>query len=155
MIAELLFAVKPFTKQPLCVPTHPLRLPAEWRFIPGSNDQGFPAPFPVKMANSSTQKRKKSRNSMYRLVAVAARFILPCFLRIHVTGKEHMPQEGGVVLACNHVSWLDVLFLAFLACLAHRSEWRSQTRTGHGHTAIKRATQRAACTGLQWYLHFS
>ena len=50
---------------------------------------------------------------MYRFVAMVVRFILPCFFRIHVTGKEHVPSEGGVVLTCNHLSWLDVIFLAF------------------------------------------
>ena len=51
---------------------------------------------------------------MYRLVALLAHLILPRLFRIHVTGKEHVPQEGGVVLTCNHRSCLDVIVLAFV-----------------------------------------
>lgn len=50
---------------------------------------------------------------MYRFVALVAHLVLPRLFRIHVTGKEHVPQEGGVVLTCNHGSWLDIILLAF------------------------------------------
>lgn len=50
---------------------------------------------------------------VYRLLAFIARLLLPCFFRIHVTGKDHLPSKGRIVLTCNHVSWLDVLFLAY------------------------------------------
>ncbi|GHO43373.1 lysophospholipid acyltransferase family protein [Ktedonospora formicarum] len=50
---------------------------------------------------------------VYRLLAFIARLILPCFFRIHITGEDHVPSEGRVVLTCNHTSWLDVLFLAY------------------------------------------
>jgi 1-acyl-sn-glycerol-3-phosphate acyltransferase len=29
------------------------------------------------------------------------------FSRLRVYGKERVPREGGVVIACNHFSWLD------------------------------------------------
>lgn len=29
------------------------------------------------------------------------------FSRLRVYGKERVPQEGGVVIACNHFSWID------------------------------------------------
>ena len=29
------------------------------------------------------------------------------FSRLRVYGKERVPREGGVVLACNHFSWID------------------------------------------------
>ena len=33
--------------------------------------------------------------------------------RLHVYGKERIPQTGGVVVALNHVSWIDVPLFAF------------------------------------------
>ena len=27
--------------------------------------------------------------------------------RLHVYGKERVPREGGLVIACNHFSWID------------------------------------------------
>ena len=31
-------------------------------------------------------------------------------MKISVTGAEHIPREGGAVLASNHVSYLDFIF---------------------------------------------
>jgi 1-acyl-sn-glycerol-3-phosphate acyltransferase len=33
--------------------------------------------------------------------------------RLHVYGKERMPQHSGVVLALNHFSWIDIPLFAF------------------------------------------
>ncbi|WP_210439338.1 lysophospholipid acyltransferase family protein [Nocardioides xinjiangensis] len=30
--------------------------------------------------------------------------------RIHLSGTEHVPREGGVLLACNHVSYVDFIY---------------------------------------------
>jgi len=37
------------------------------------------------------------------------------FYRIQVVGKEHIPQEGGGLLVCNHVSWLDGILLIMMS----------------------------------------
>jgi acyl-[acyl-carrier-protein]-phospholipid O-acyltransferase/long-chain-fatty-acid--[acyl-carrier-protein] ligase len=37
------------------------------------------------------------------------------FYRIKVIGKEHIPQEGGGLLVCNHVSWLDGILLIMMS----------------------------------------
>ncbi|MFT5323676.1 MAG: acyl-[acyl-carrier-protein]-phospholipid O-acyltransferase [Planctomycetaceae bacterium] len=37
------------------------------------------------------------------------------FYRIKVVGKEHIPQEGGGLLVCNHVSWLDGILLIMMS----------------------------------------
>ncbi len=36
-------------------------------------------------------------------------------LRIHVEGTEHVPPDGGAVLASNHVSYLDFIFAGLAA----------------------------------------
>lgn len=37
------------------------------------------------------------------------------FYRIKVVGKEHVPKEGGGLLVCNHVSWLDGVLLIMMS----------------------------------------
>ncbi len=41
-------------------------------------------------------------------------------LRIHVDGAHHIPSEGGVALASNHVSYLDFVFVGLGARPAKR-----------------------------------
>jgi 1-acyl-sn-glycerol-3-phosphate acyltransferase len=33
--------------------------------------------------------------------------VVQVFARLRVYGKERVPAEGGIVVACNHFSWLD------------------------------------------------
>ena len=37
------------------------------------------------------------------------------FYRINVVGKHHIPREGGGLLVCNHVSWLDGVVLIMMS----------------------------------------
>ncbi|MFZ0828109.1 MAG: acyl-[ACP]--phospholipid O-acyltransferase [Verrucomicrobiia bacterium] len=43
------------------------------------------------------------------------RFLLWCathsFYRIRVVGRDHIPEKGGALFVCNHVSWMDALLL--------------------------------------------
>jgi 1-acyl-sn-glycerol-3-phosphate acyltransferase len=41
-------------------------------------------------------------------------------MRLTVEGSEHVPTSGGVVLACNHVSYLDFIFCGFGALPSKR-----------------------------------
>jgi len=47
------------------------------------------------------------------VVALAKTLFRILDLRINVVGGEHVPREGGAVLACNHVSYLDFIFAGF------------------------------------------
>lgn len=38
-----------------------------------------------------------------------------CVYRVKVNGVEHMPREGGVLMICNHVTYIDALVLQ-IAC---------------------------------------
>ncbi len=42
---------------------------------------------------------------MYLLFAPLCRFLL----RVRIRGKENIPEEGGAVVAVNHISFLDVI----------------------------------------------
>jgi acyl-[acyl-carrier-protein]-phospholipid O-acyltransferase/long-chain-fatty-acid--[acyl-carrier-protein] ligase len=43
------------------------------------------------------------------------RFLLWCathsFYRIRIVGRDHIPEKGGALFVCNHVSWMDALLL--------------------------------------------
>ena len=41
-------------------------------------------------------------------------------LTFPVSGAEHIPRSGGAVLASNHVSYLDFMFVGFAAQPAQR-----------------------------------
>lgn len=47
------------------------------------------------------------------VVALAKTMFRALDLRINVVGGEHVPREGGAVIACNHVSYLDFIFCGF------------------------------------------
>ncbi|NUT33458.1 MAG: 1-acyl-sn-glycerol-3-phosphate acyltransferase [Hamadaea sp.] len=44
------------------------------------------------------------------VVALAKTLFRVLDLRLRVDGGEHVPQTGGAVIACNHVSYLDFIF---------------------------------------------
>ncbi len=37
--------------------------------------------------------------------------LLRCFYRIRVVGRQNIPRKGPALVVCNHVSWLDGLFV--------------------------------------------
>jgi 1-acyl-sn-glycerol-3-phosphate acyltransferase len=39
------------------------------------------------------------------------RLVVPLFARIDVQGAEHLPVDGPLIIAANHVNWLDLPFL--------------------------------------------
>jgi 1-acyl-sn-glycerol-3-phosphate acyltransferase len=54
------------------------------------------------------------RDIVYPPVILAARGLFGAMgLRFHVQGAQHVPRQGGAVLASNHVSYLDFAFVGF------------------------------------------
>jgi 1-acyl-sn-glycerol-3-phosphate acyltransferase len=45
---------------------------------------------------------------------------LKLFGRLQVIGAEHVPENGGVILAANHTSYIDP---PFVGCVTHRPVW--------------------------------
>ena len=50
---------------------------------------------------------KKATDILYELVAVTIRTILRINGGFEIKGKENIPMEGGVLVAANHISYLD------------------------------------------------
>ena len=46
-------------------------------------------------------------NKTYRLAQFLSYTYLRCFHRFEVNGTENVPQKGGFILACNHLSYID------------------------------------------------
>lgn len=50
---------------------------------------------------------KKIKNVCYWFGCWACRVFFMLFFRVQVQGRENVPEKGGVLLACNHQSYLD------------------------------------------------
>ena len=48
---------------------------------------------------------------LYILVVAALRLLVPLIFRIQIEGRLHIPKEGAVVLAANHKSLWDPIFV--------------------------------------------
>jgi 1-acyl-sn-glycerol-3-phosphate acyltransferase len=46
-------------------------------------------------------------NKTYRLAQFLSYSYLKCFHRFEVKGTENVPEKGGFILACNHLSYID------------------------------------------------
>ncbi|MEV0646765.1 lysophospholipid acyltransferase family protein [Phytomonospora sp. NPDC050363] len=58
---------------------------------------------------------------VYPPVIAAAKLLFRVLdLRIRVEGAQNIPREGGAVIACNHVSYLDFIFAGYGAQPAKR-----------------------------------
>ena len=92
----------------------------------------------------------------YRATGVATRTIVRALdVRLRYTGLEHLPRSGPVVLASNHVSYPDFLWIGLAA--HERDRWRAvpdpprrleQSRrramVGMGHVPVDREAPAAA-----------
>lgn len=48
-----------------------------------------------------------------RMMVAILRFLFGFMMRVEVTGREHLPREGAVILAANHVTNFDVFPMQF------------------------------------------
>ena len=94
---------------------------------------------------------------LYRGVVGAGRVALRALdLRVELTGDAHVPRQGPVVLAANHVSFLDFLLVGLTADRSRRlvrflarqevfEHWASRRlMTGMGHVPVDRRAPAAA-----------
>ena len=50
----------------------------------------------------------------YRFLELTLRPILAMWFNWRFEGKEHIPDEGPLLVACNHISYLDPLAHAYM-----------------------------------------
>ena len=82
----------------------------------------------------------------YRMSRALAGPILHLLWRPQITGDEHIPATGGAILASNHLSLVDSIFLPLVLArpvtFAAKSEYFTGTRPGQRFAgAYMRATQ--------------
>ncbi|MFN0067158.1 MAG: lysophospholipid acyltransferase family protein [Limisphaerales bacterium] len=74
-------------------------------------------------APASSSVPGESAGLVYNLGWVFGRLMLFGFCRGRVTGVEHLPKAGPALLACNHASYLDPIFVG-------SATWRPLTYLG-------------------------
>jgi 1-acyl-sn-glycerol-3-phosphate acyltransferase len=57
---------------------------------------------------------------LYGILWMLVRSLAHLFFRFRVEGQEHVPKNGGVLLAANHASYLDI---PILGCAVRRRLW--------------------------------
>ena len=61
------------------------------------------------MQNNISKKIKKEAGLIYRFTALVIRLIFRINGGLDIKGRENIPLEGGVIIAFNHISFLDPL----------------------------------------------
>src|SRR5207302_1058426 len=57
---------------------------------------------------------------LYWLAWVTVRLLATVLCRLHVSGARHIPKTGGVLIAADHASYLDI---PILGCGMFRRAW--------------------------------
>ena len=74
---------------------------------------------------------------MYPPVITAAKLSFRALgMKFQMSGLEHVPASGGVVLACNHVSYLDFLFAGLATWEANHRLTRFMAKEGVFHHPV-------------------
>jgi 1-acyl-sn-glycerol-3-phosphate acyltransferase len=61
---------------------------------------------------------------MYFLIWLPLQVVRYCWWNWKIEGLEHLPPRGqGMVLAINHLHWLDILIIGASLPLSHRPSW--------------------------------
>ena len=58
------------------------------------------------------------------IARVIVKFILCTFVRVKVSGLENIPEKGGFIMAANHNSALDVIYVEYK--LKRRVRWMAK-----------------------------
>ena len=58
------------------------------------------------------KKGKKKKRRVYRFLHFLLAGLIRLFMRVHVTGKENVPKEGGAIVCANHTSLSDPVTVA-------------------------------------------
>lgn len=65
-------------------------------------------------AHAYARERGFSR-PLYAVIRALARAVLRTWFRVRVSGAEHIPAHGGVIVAPNHKNFLDPFFIGIVA----------------------------------------
>ncbi len=58
------------------------------------------------------KKEKKKKRRVYRFLHFLLAGLIRLFMRVHVSGRENLPKEGGAIVCANHTSLSDPVTIA-------------------------------------------
>lgn len=58
--------------------------------------------------NGTQREDGRASRWLYELVRLLARMAIPFVARLRTEGMENIPKDGPVILAMNHIHWLDI-----------------------------------------------
>lgn len=62
-------------------------------------------------AQTPRARARRSKGLVFQVVRAVLSFLARGYFRLDVRGLHHIPRHGGVIIACNHPSVLDGIFL--------------------------------------------
>lgn len=78
----------------------------------------MPAPSPRSSSSSSSssspttapmrERAGQESKAFYAFARFVVRLVCPLIARIRILGVENVPQSGPVILAVNHIAWIDI-----------------------------------------------
>src|SRR5579862_8249553 len=63
------------------------------------------------MIATLVQDARLKEPGFYHIIRMTCEVICLTALRLEVRGREHVPKEGPLIVACNHVSYVDPVAL--------------------------------------------
>ncbi len=66
----------------------------------------------VQPTDGASQPPKKKKKNVYMRLHFLLAGLIRLALRVHVTGKENIPKEGGMVVCANHTCYPDPVMIA-------------------------------------------
>ena len=83
-----------------------------------SSDNPNPLQQPAQAAKPVKSSKTKPQKNLYepyfmpmflwRLIRFVVRLVFAIMLDVHVVGRQHVPETGQLIIASNHLSWVDV-----------------------------------------------
>lgn len=111
---------------------------------------------PLELTAWTWKMPRRGRGFWFSLAIDVLWPVVVLFVRLRVRGRHHVPGNGGVILAFNHLSNADTVSAVVFALMSHRvprvlakaSLWRTPVigwvmRSGR-HIPVERETRRAA-----------
>ncbi len=65
----------------------------------------------IKIVKKEIKRRKKKGSALYMFLRAIVSPIYRFFARVHVSGKENIPKDGGYILCANHLGVNDIFLL--------------------------------------------
>lgn len=73
-----------------------------------SSSSSSPASSPTSSPAPSSNHAGQESKSFYAFARFIVNMVRPLLARVHIVGAENVPTSGPVILAANHIAWIDI-----------------------------------------------